>query len=144
MNTTSYGLLPGDFIPITWISTLPLLLPYDVVRYIYHVIIVCTTMFMIPKCMMTINGLVYMKYIKHTQLIIRLMHLIIVGVSTWNFICYKYTWNELIITTWNYQMLVALLLVSCNWKDMVINALEINQINVIFYWVSEYKSRYYQ
>ena len=43
------------------------------------------------KCMMTIIGLVHMKYMKHTQLIIRLMHLIIVGVSTWNCICYKYT-----------------------------------------------------
>ena len=36
------------------------------------------------KCMITIIGLVHMKYIKHTQLIIRLMHLIIVGVSTLN------------------------------------------------------------
>ena len=41
-------------------------------------------------------------------------------------------------------MLVALLLVNCNRNDMVINTLEINQIHVIFYWVSEYKSRYYQ
>ena len=36
------------------------------------------------KCMMTIVGLVHTKCIKHTQLIIRLVHLIIVGVSTWN------------------------------------------------------------
>ena len=55
---------------------------------------------------------------------------------------YVYTWNKLVVTTWNYQMLVALLLVSCNWNDMVINTLEINQIHVIFYWVSEYKPRY--
>ena len=41
-------------------------------------------------------------------------------------------------------MLVALLLVSCNGNDMVINTLEINQIHITFYWVSEYKSRYYQ
>ena len=35
--------------------------------------------------MMTIIGLVPMKYIRHTQLIIRLVHLNIVGVSTWNY-----------------------------------------------------------
>ena len=40
--------LPGEFIPITWFSTLPLLSPDDVVRYIYHVIRV-GTMFMIHK-----------------------------------------------------------------------------------------------
>ena len=58
--------------------------------------------------------------------------------------CYEYTWNELVVKTWNYQMLVPLLLVSCNWNDMVINTLQIKQIRVIFYWVSEKKSRYYQ
>ena len=36
------------------------------------------------KCMITIIGLVPRKCIKHKQLIIRLVHLIIVGVSTWN------------------------------------------------------------
>ena len=34
--------------------------------------------------MITIIGLVHMKCIRHTQLIIRLVHLNIVGVSTWN------------------------------------------------------------
>ena len=47
LNTASYG-LPGDFVPITGFSTLPLLLPDDVVRYIYHVIMV-GTMSMIHK-----------------------------------------------------------------------------------------------
>ena len=37
------------------------------------------------KCMMTIVGLVHRKCIKHKQLIIRLVHLIIVVVSTWNY-----------------------------------------------------------
>ena len=36
--------------------------------------------------MMTIIGLVHMKCIRHTQLIIRLGNLNIVGVSTWNYI----------------------------------------------------------
>ena len=40
MNTPSYGLLPGDFVPITWFSTIPLLLPDDVVQCLYHVIMV--------------------------------------------------------------------------------------------------------
>ena len=96
------------------------------------------------KCMMTIIGLVHTKRIKHMQLIIRFMHFITIGVSTWNCICYKYTWNKLVVTPWNYQMLVALLLFRCNWNDMVINTLEINQIHIIFYWVSEYKPHYYQ
>ena len=31
-----------------------------------------------------------------------------------------------------------------HWNDMVINTYKINQIHVTFYWVSEYKPRYYQ
>ena len=69
-------------------------------------------MFMIHKMFADYYRQIYTKCIKHTQLIIRLIHLIIVGASTWNCICYKYTWNELVVTTWNYRMLVALLQVS--------------------------------
>ena len=56
---------------------------HDVARFIYHVIMVGTCLWD-TKCMMTIIALVHMKCIKHTQLIIRIVHLIIIGVSTWN------------------------------------------------------------
>ena len=49
-----------------------------------HVIVVSTGLWD-TKCMMTIIGLVHMKCIRNTQLIIKLVHLNIVGISTWNY-----------------------------------------------------------
>ena len=57
---------------------------------------------------------------------------------------YEYTWNELVVKTWTYQILVALLLVSCIAMTWFINTYEINQIHVTFYWVGEHKPRCYQ
>ena len=63
MNTASYGLLPGDFVPITWFCTIPVLLPDDVVQCLYHVIMVGVYD---TKWMMIIIWLLHTKYIKHT------------------------------------------------------------------------------
>ena len=52
-------LIPGDFVPITWFCTLPLLLPDDVSRYIWHVMVDSVHDFYTEKCMITIMGLLH-------------------------------------------------------------------------------------
>ena len=71
-----------------------------------------------------------MNCIRHTQLIIRLVHLNIVGVSAW-----KYTF---VVTHEVPNMLVAFYALVHE-IDMIIYAYEIDQIHVIFYLVSTFK-----
>ena len=52
--------------------------------------------------------------------------------------------NEIIVKTCNYQMLIERATGWLHWNDMVITTYEIQQIHVIFYWVSAYKPRCYQ
>ena len=59
-------------------------MPDDVVRRRQHVMMFSTQL-LYTKCMITIMGLAYMKSIRHIQRIIILVHLYIVGVSTWNY-----------------------------------------------------------
>ena len=84
MHTACSRLIPGDWLPITLFCIVPLLIPDDVVRRIQHVM-TFSAQLLYTKCMITFMGLAYMKCIRHMQLIIILVHLHIVGVSTWNY-----------------------------------------------------------
>ena len=73
--------------------------------------------------------LVHMKFIRHAQLILRLVNINIVGVSTWNY--------TLVVTPEIHIMLVACY-VLVHEIYMIIYAYEIDQIHVIVYLVSIY------
>ena len=58
LNAACYGLIPGDCVPMNKFYTLLLLIPDDVARWIYHVIMFSTYLWY-TKYMITIIGLVH-------------------------------------------------------------------------------------
>ena len=76
-----------------------------------------------------------MKCIRHTQHIIRLVNINIVGVSTWNY--------TLVVTSEIHNTLVARY-VLVHEIDIIIYAYEIDQIHVIFYLVSTFNLHCYE
>ena len=76
-----------------------------------------------------------MKCNRHTQYIIRLVNINIVGVSTWIY--------TLVVTPEIHNMLIARY-VLVHEIDIIIYAYEIDQIHVIFYLVSTFKLHCYE